>query len=94
MLQEEKDWDGGAFCHFPIHGIRLYRGEELIFQTSICVLLFAPNAKTMRPIVFGLFGVIGLNGTTESIFQSFVAVQFYTLVVLIFARAAFAPDHK
>jgi len=36
LLQEENDWGGGAFCHFPIHGIRLFRGEEVIFQTSIC----------------------------------------------------------
>ncbi len=36
LLKEENDWDGGAFCHFPIHGIRLFRGEELIFKTSLC----------------------------------------------------------
>lgn len=27
---------GGAFCHFPIHGLRIRSGEEIIFQTSIC----------------------------------------------------------
>ena len=26
----------GPLCHFPIHGIRLYRDEELIFETSLC----------------------------------------------------------
>lgn len=26
----------GPLCHFPIHGVRLYRGEELIFETSLC----------------------------------------------------------
>ncbi len=36
LLQEKEDLGGGAFCHFPIHGIRLYRGEDLIFQTSLC----------------------------------------------------------
>lgn len=93
----EREWWFRAhqtYLSYWIGGGLLGLISGLIFQTSICVLLFAPNAKTMRPIVFGLFGVIGLNGTTESIFQSFVAVQFYTLVVLIFARAAFAPDHK
>lgn len=27
---------GGALCHFPVHGIRIWHGEDLIFQTSIC----------------------------------------------------------
>lgn len=27
---------GGAFCHFPIHGIRFMRGESIVFQTSLC----------------------------------------------------------
>lgn len=26
----------GAMCHFPIHGLRISNGEEVIFQTSIC----------------------------------------------------------
>lgn len=28
MLQEENDWGGGAFCHSPLHGIRLFRGLD------------------------------------------------------------------
>ncbi len=31
----EKD-PGSAGCHFPIHGIRVRDGDEIIFQTSIC----------------------------------------------------------
>jgi hypothetical protein len=27
---------GGPMCHFPIHGIRIGDGEDIIFQTSIC----------------------------------------------------------
>lgn len=27
---------GGAMCHFPIHGIRVWDGEDIVFQTSIC----------------------------------------------------------
>ncbi len=23
-------------CHFPIHGIRIWDGEDIVFQTSIC----------------------------------------------------------
>ena len=26
----------GPLCHFPIHGIRLFRGEKLLFETSLC----------------------------------------------------------
>ena len=36
LLKEQDDLDGGAMCHFPIHGIRLFRGEDIIFKTSIC----------------------------------------------------------
>ncbi len=28
--------DGGAFCHYPIHGVRVYAGETIIFQSSFC----------------------------------------------------------
>lgn len=27
---------GGALCHFPVHGIRIWTGDKLVFQTSIC----------------------------------------------------------
>ncbi|YCM44768.1 hypothetical protein V2O64_01890 [Verrucomicrobiaceae bacterium 227] len=27
---------GGALCHFPIHGVRLFMGEREVFQTSLC----------------------------------------------------------
>ena len=27
---------GGALCHFPIHGVRLFMGEWEVFQTSLC----------------------------------------------------------
>ena len=28
--------DGGAFCHFPIHGVRVHAGDAIIFQSSFC----------------------------------------------------------
>jgi hypothetical protein len=28
--------DGGAFCHYPIHGVRLWAGKKLIFESSFC----------------------------------------------------------
>ncbi|WP_193215176.1 hypothetical protein [Luteolibacter marinus] len=28
--------DGGAFCHFPIHGVRVYASDEIIYQSSFC----------------------------------------------------------
>lgn len=27
---------GGAFCHYPIHGVRFLRGEEVVFESSFC----------------------------------------------------------
>ena len=27
---------GGAMCHMPIHGVRIFSGDEIVFQTSIC----------------------------------------------------------
>lgn len=27
---------GGAFCHYPAYGIRLYRDNALLFETTIC----------------------------------------------------------
>ncbi len=27
---------GGAFCHFPVYGFRLYRNDELLFETTVC----------------------------------------------------------
>jgi hypothetical protein len=35
MLTTEK-WGGGAMCHFPIHGMRIYFRDQLLFETSIC----------------------------------------------------------
>ncbi|MBX3424941.1 MAG: hypothetical protein KF688_04610 [Pirellulales bacterium] len=26
----------GAFCHFPVYGLRFYREEQLLFETSLC----------------------------------------------------------
>jgi hypothetical protein len=27
---------GGAFCHYPAYGFRLYRGDQLLFETTVC----------------------------------------------------------
>ena len=27
---------GGAFCHFPVYGLRFYRNDQLLFETSVC----------------------------------------------------------
>lgn len=32
----EKDNYGGAFCHFPIHGVRVFSGDKVIFHSSFC----------------------------------------------------------
>lgn len=36
LLGEANDHGGGAFCHFPIHGIRLYKNGDKVFETSLC----------------------------------------------------------
>jgi hypothetical protein len=32
----EKEGDGGVLCHYPIHGIKLFNGAGMIFETSLC----------------------------------------------------------
>ena len=27
---------GGAFCHYPVYGLRLYRDDVLLFETTVC----------------------------------------------------------
>lgn len=31
-----KEHSGGAFCHYPIHGIRIYKGEEILHEGTFC----------------------------------------------------------
>lgn len=31
-----KSGDSGVLCHYPAHGVRFVRGDEVIFETSIC----------------------------------------------------------
>lgn len=35
LLKVPED-SGGAFCHFPIHGVRFLRGKEIVFESSFC----------------------------------------------------------
>lgn len=35
-ITSEKKFSGGALCHMPIHGLRIYARNELLFETSIC----------------------------------------------------------
>ena len=32
----EPEHTGGAFCHFPIHGIRIYAGEDVLHEGTFC----------------------------------------------------------
>ena len=36
MLSSREPEEAGSFCHYPIHGIRLYQSGVLVFQTSFC----------------------------------------------------------
>ncbi|HEY5311675.1 MAG TPA: hypothetical protein VIK18_04125 [Pirellulales bacterium] len=35
VVGQPKD-PGGAFCHLPIHGLRVFEGETLLFESSFC----------------------------------------------------------
>lgn len=41
------------------------------------------RARAMLPAALGLVGVLGLNGLTDSVFQSFFNVQLYMMLVMI-----------
>jgi hypothetical protein len=40
LLQKEVGFQGedsgGAFCHFPIHGVRVSSGDKILYQSSFC----------------------------------------------------------
>ncbi|MEK7950164.1 hypothetical protein [Luteolibacter soli] len=36
VIGVQGDVGGGAFCHMPIHGVRITAGEKIIFQSSFC----------------------------------------------------------
>ena len=35
-LLKAPEESGGAFCHYPIHGVRFLRGKEIVFESSFC----------------------------------------------------------
>lgn len=35
LLLASKTWEG-AYCHYPIHGLRFLKGKEVVFETSFC----------------------------------------------------------
>lgn len=46
---------GGAFCHFPIHGVRLYHDSTIIFESSLCwacvnISVAYPDGPAFSPI--------------------------------------------
>lgn len=36
LLKTRNDFGGGAFCHEPVHGVRFFKDDTLLFQTSLC----------------------------------------------------------
>lgn len=55
----------------------------LLFQGAGFVLL----TRTMMPAALGLVLVPGLNGLTDSVFQSFFSVQLYMLLILLLTHS-------
>jgi hypothetical protein len=35
LLKAPETWDG-AYCHYPIHGVRFLKGKEVVFDSSFC----------------------------------------------------------
>ena len=45
-----------AFCHYPVYGLRFYRDDKLLFETSICwecSNFFIPDVSDAEPGDFG-----------------------------------------
>lgn len=36
LLRTREDREGGALCHMPVHGVRFFKDNNLLFQTSLC----------------------------------------------------------
>jgi hypothetical protein len=36
IIGRPKDTGGGAFCHLPIHGLRVLEGETMLLESSFC----------------------------------------------------------
>ncbi|WP_395741846.1 hypothetical protein [Prosthecobacter sp.] len=36
LLRTRDDHEGGAWCHMPVHGVRFFKDDHLLFQTSLC----------------------------------------------------------
>ncbi len=72
-----KESGGGAMCHFPIHGLRLWIGDEMVLETNICwnchnLYLNYPD-RTM--------GVIGIwNAKLEEIMKELMPIPEEQLV--------------
>lgn len=64
--------DGGHACHFPIHGIRVWVGADLAFETSICWYCgnwqmdygkgagwenFTDGFRTLKPLILRLMPI-------------------------------------
>jgi len=66
-----KENHGGAMCHFPIHGLRLWIGDRLVLETNIC--WSCHNLYLQYPDY--TLGVIGAwNKTLEGIIKDWIPI--------------------
>jgi hypothetical protein len=63
------DHHGGAFCHFPIHGIRIYAGEALLHEGTFCWA--CGNFSFSYPMGSGW---LDTNAELEEIFNELVPI--------------------
>lgn len=50
----------GAFCHAPVYGIRFYRNDELLYETTVCwrchnfyIPEYDPQSGELKMIIYG-----------------------------------------
>lgn len=71
-----------TYISYVIGGGWLALLSGLIFQSAPLAAL-RRNTFSILPAVVGLFGIATLNGLTDSVFQSYAAVQIYMLLTLL-----------
>ena len=65
----EPEHTGGAFCHFPVHGIRIYDEEDLLHEGTFCWV--CGNFAFSYPQGSGL---LDMNGDLKKIFTKLIPI--------------------
>lgn len=88
LLQQilQKDWwfrSHQTYLSYWIGGGLLGLISGIALQLAALDLFSRRSGAFLRPAAFGLVIILGLHGLTESVFQSFVAVQMFILLIFL-----------